>query len=145
MSHGRLIRGIVLSNEEIKELEKEGLTGDLLDLHLSFLHISGVYSLAKGCYEAYMEIWKARHNTTEKRALPVHHFKDFFRPVEQSLWQNTILSIAHLVEDNKKTLNLRSFLDDLEAKKALANNPRGLVLAITHCRNLLNEEENAKK
>jgi len=124
MAEGRLIRGTMFSNEQIVKLEKQGLTGKLLDLHLSYLHIFRLYSLAHGSYDSYMVIFKGRYRTEQRKALPIHHFREFFNTVEQSLKNNTISSIFKLIDEDLKTLSIRTLLIDLHDNIHLVKNTK---------------------
>lgn len=139
MAEGHLIRGIMFSNEQIDNLEKQGLTGKLLDLHLSYSHILNLYSSALGCYDVYMVIFKARHRTEKDTALPVHHFRDFFNLVEQSLRNNAISCIFKLIDNNTKSLSLKVLLEDIEANKDLFKDSRYVSEIVAECRNELNK------
>jgi hypothetical protein len=134
MSDGRVIRGILFTDERIAELEKYGLTGTLLDLHLSYGYVFSFYCTACGCYDAYNVIFKARIRTEQNRSLPVHYFRHFFTLVESSLRDNIISSIFKIIDSDSRVLNLMKLLIDIKKHHHLFNNPRQVLSVVNQCR-----------
>lgn len=133
MSDGQVIRGVMFTDEKIAELEKRGLTGKLRDLHLSYRYVFSFYCTARGCYDAYMVIFKAGIRTEQDISLPVHHFRHFFKIVESSLHNNAITSIFKLIDPDPKALSLKSFIVDLRDNQHLFNNIREVSEVVDKC------------
>lgn len=133
MSDGRVIRGVLFSDERVAQLKKQGLTGEFLELHLSYLHLFHQYSFANGCYDAYIQLLVGRNK--------IRYSSDFLNIIVQSLIDSSVISIANLIDKRLNNLNLYSLLKDIEIKRELFMNHRNIPKIVQECKKELSNEE----
>ncbi len=60
-SSGRIVRGILLSNEIVDALKKEGITGIRRDLIFDFMHLARLFHLSREAFSLFFYLWDMRH------------------------------------------------------------------------------------